>query len=1168
MQLSSDSYSSRAPSHCINGQKSGSLQSSMGHRTSSTNGTGDTIPISQTVIEKFLRRSKTACQSYPEENIARPACMEPVSQHSESGPGSSGVPQPLRLFSTLRDATQSDRRASRQEDLGMPSVDETIEASIHLLKEDTPKEVGASLNSSLTHHSSPTNSRCTHCNRAQSSASEKTHCLQTPNPSASSENPFAGKSNPAAPVLPLSQVFNGSSPGSGFLKSETSELPSPNIPIALNPELDPDDSSSPVPKPSPFTDSFPGARKWQPQHLPSKLSRNACDTSDYERGVAGKDRQNYASDGDDDEGILSHNRRLHHGWTAVGLLKRSAKVPSPNRPDARPGPEDSVFSFATLSAAMRSKENSSSPRSSLHSAGESEEETEPDETASQRRVPTQVRRRVVDQEEDKENIRNERIPLTGSTITTRTVFSQPLEMNNSPSFRARSYFQFASSAGMSQSQPLMRNVAKQDDDSAYHGRNGFTSNGNSRYNSPEVAGAQIPCSSQSGDETEQDDQTRIGRPRSRRTDVRLPAQSLRTTRHLSPEQNDSEEDDKENRYHGDMASSQSQATVRAHEALSQVLQTGSGDDGENAVDEEHTRADQEDGYVMKIHEDEDDATALQQISSTITSQPPHVDEESRLHIRPADLQGGQCGSKSFRKPLSQIGGLNDGNSFARSTVVPPSDTEDEVDSDDENAALTGSPTNDRVSRNLFPIPGRSQIANMDGINNDPDERQTIDGNAAPSAARLYQTPAVRLPPQNDHSIRIPETSPANLRTFITGSSQRAKTPSSHEEIEETRLESNVSNVPSKMPGDGSGQSRMLPDHEMQCSQPESPNQFLSPSGRRRKRLTEIAAEGSQSQGQLLPDIASLGVFTADDLEFQSLMHRRSPLRFTSAHQEVSRCTISSGAGGGENLRNESGNWQMPGLQSTPTPPESPTNAFTTEGRIQKRGRENGDEEAGPQKQEYDCGPPRKRQRGAAGLQSMSDAPSQSPLLPEQVPAASMSEKSEAKEYSTPTPKHNRSSQTQPRTSRSESPDPLVAETTITTPLLSQTVGNTTNQFTHPHQVFAFFNGRPQGFYPATCVGTTQKYGRRKFLVLFEGSIKADEVGADGLKRLDLRPGDSVKLDLLDMPKGGWTVLGCPRRALGQEQMGAATEGSSVGSVTDVFGHESVVVEHNSLTSSQ
>ncbi|KAI5294443.1 hypothetical protein KEM56_005849, partial [Ascosphaera pollenicola] len=57
------------------------------------------------------------------------------------------------------------------------------------------------------------------------------------------------------------------------------------------------------------------------------------------------------------------------------------------------------------------------------------------------------------------------------------------------------------------------------------------------------------------------------------------------------------------------------------------------------------------------------------------------------------------------------------------------------------------------------------------------------------------------------------------------------------------------------------------------------------------------------------------------------------------------------------------------------------------------------------------------------------------------------------------------------------------------------------------------------------------------------------------------------MDLLDMPKGGWTVLGYSRK-LGEKDQNRTSEGIPGGMMTDVFGHKTVLLEHRTSTTTK
>lgn len=75
----------------------------------------------------------------------------------------------------------------------------------------------------------------------------------------------------------------------------------------------------------------------------------------------------------------------------------------------------------------------------------------------------------------------------------------------------------------------------------------------------------------------------------------------------------------------------------------------------------------------------------------------------------------------------------------------------------------------------------------------------------------------------------------------------------------------------------------------------------------------------------------------------------------------------------------------------------------------------------------------------------------------------------------------------------------------------------------PNQVLACFNGKTRAYYPATCLGITGSDPLR-YQIQWEG-FDADETDARGIRKLDLRIGDLVKVNLEGFPKVSHVVRG-------------------------------------------
>jgi hypothetical protein len=85
----------------------------------------------------------------------------------------------------------------------------------------------------------------------------------------------------------------------------------------------------------------------------------------------------------------------------------------------------------------------------------------------------------------------------------------------------------------------------------------------------------------------------------------------------------------------------------------------------------------------------------------------------------------------------------------------------------------------------------------------------------------------------------------------------------------------------------------------------------------------------------------------------------------------------------------------------------------------------------------------------------------------------------------------------------------------------------------PNQVLACFNGKTRAYYPATCLGVTGSDSLR-YQIQWEG-FEADETDADGIRKLDLRIGDLVKVNLEGFPKVSHVVRGFKDKVLLSEK---------------------------------
>jgi Fungal Rad9-like Rad53-binding/BRCA1 C Terminus (BRCT) domain len=102
----------------------------------------------------------------------------------------------------------------------------------------------------------------------------------------------------------------------------------------------------------------------------------------------------------------------------------------------------------------------------------------------------------------------------------------------------------------------------------------------------------------------------------------------------------------------------------------------------------------------------------------------------------------------------------------------------------------------------------------------------------------------------------------------------------------------------------------------------------------------------------------------------------------------------------------------------------------------------------------------------------------------------------------------------------------------------------------PNQVLAFFNGNPRGYYPARCIGSIGllSEGTFRYQIQWDDSSR-DDIDEHGIRGLDLRVGDQVKVNIQGWPRVSHIIQGFKDR-IGQVE----------GEVTDVRGFKTLLVK--------
>ena len=152
--------------------------------------------------------------------------------------------------------------------------------------------------------------------------------------------------------------------------------------------------------------------------------------------------------------------------------------------------------------------------------------------------------------------------------------------------------------------------------------------------------------------------------------------------------------------------------------------------------------------------------------------------------------------------------------------------------------------------------------------------------------------------------------------------------------------------------------------------------------------------------------------------------------------------------------------------------------------------------------------PQQKRVPTKGIDRQATAPAAAPALEGKTPASTAPLRQELNE----TTRTSTRAQTQadlPNDIRSQSPS------VISKPPPGEIIA--------PNSVFACFNGKTRAYYPARCLGCTDREPAR-YRIQWEG-YDPDEVDVFGVRSLDLRVGDQVKIDMKGFPKVSYVVRG-------------------------------------------
>lgn len=333
----------------------------------------------------------------------------------------------------------------------------------------------------------------------------------------------------------------------------------------------------------------------------------------------------------------------------------------------------------------------------------------------------------------------------------------------------------------------------------------------------------------------------------------------------------------------------------------------------------------------------------------------------------------------------------------------------------------------------------------------------------------------------------------------------------------------------------------------------------SPSGRQRKALTEIASEASPG-GPANFDI-DFGILTADDREFRSMVamspdpprkkRRGNDGQNVYASDPVLPVTPRPNTPRFAPFQKQE---QIPEEPQPDMPQEEPQTVFRKRSKPSNRVDTIWDVDASP---EYHVSRTGRRSFFRSRLQQA--AHGQEPERdiagpPKETIEALVSMSDEMYAISTPTGNSHRPAE-MPKVGAARD---VTAQDATTqkepTPVRTSSPGGP--QIAH-NQVLAPWSGPKRAYYPATCFGTPFGTSASRYLVKFEDSLPV-EVPITTVKRLELRVGDVVKVEIPKFPKIPHVIRGFDDR-ISEEDFNNAVNSGFI-PMTDVYGNLSVILE--------
>lgn len=135
--------------------------------------------------------------------------------------------------------------------------------------------------------------------------------------------------------------------------------------------------------------------------------------------------------------------------------------------------------------------------------------------------------------------------------------------------------------------------------------------------------------------------------------------------------------------------------------------------------------------------------------------------------------------------------------------------------------------------------------------------------------------------------------------------------------------------------------------------------------------------------------------------------------------------------------------------------------------------------------------------------------------------------------------------------QNENPDPTVLNESAEPGVNDKGSSVSSEAMVAPNMIFACFNGKTRAYYPALCLGRVSTDTNR-FLIQWEG-YDPDELDEYGVRSLDLRLGDQVKVNMEGFPKVSYVIRGFKDKII----QDSVPDRSST--ITDIYGFQTLLV---------